>query len=407
MPRVMIVEDEAVLLMLTKTYLTNLNCEIAGEADNGEDAIRLAKEVQPDLILMDISIPGDYDGIRTAKEIIKEQNTPIVFLTSHEDEVTIERATALSPYGYLFKPIRQVELKVVIDITLSRKAIEEKLQESERRYMATEEALRRHQNNLEKMVEDQTANLIMAKEVAEDASHAKSEFLTNMSHELRTPMHQILSYARLGMTKNESAPKEKLLSFFGKIAESGQRLMILLNDLMDLSLLTSGKMPYRKEKADLAWILNNTLLDMRQQFDEKGIQLVYETPDFAATVLCDNIRIEQVFRNLISNSIKYTPEGKQVEIRIERADLVTGDTAVPGVRIDVADQGVGIPENERDTIFEKFSQSSRTKTGAGGTGLGLAICNEIIKQHDGIIKAENNSSGGATLRVNLPYYQAS
>ncbi|MBT3226365.1 MAG: response regulator [Deltaproteobacteria bacterium] len=408
MSRIMIVEDEAIILSLIKTYLLNLQYEIAAEACSGEEAIRLVKTVKPDIILMDISIPGDYDGIRTAQEILKEQNIPIIFLTSHTDEETIDRATGLSPYGYLFKPIKQIELQVAIDITLSRKAIEKQLRTSEARYKSAEETLRLHQTDLENMVAAQTGDLKEAKESAERANQAKSEFLTNMSHELRTPMHQILNFSKFGMTKIETAPKEKLASFFSKIYDSGNRLMVLLNDLMDLSLMTSGKMAYYMEEYDLTWILKNTITDMHQQLEEKTIQLDFKIPssNILTTIICDNIRIEQVFRNLLSNGIKFTPEGRQIEIQFAAEDLKMPDKKVPGLKISIADQGVGIPENELDTIFEKFSQSTRTKTGAGGTGLGLAICSEIVTQHNGFISAENNPHGGATFSIFLPYQPA-
>lgn len=406
MPRVLVVEDESVLLLLIKTHLQSLQCKVVGEANDGKEAVELARTLNPDIILMDISMPGEIDGINAAEMILKEQGIPIIFVTSHTDEETINKATSLSPSGYLFKPIKKIELKVAIDIALSRKAVEEKLLESERRYKASEEALRLHQTDLEKMVAEQTADLIKAKDIAEKANHAKGEFLTNMSHELRTPMHQILSYAQLGMSKKLSTPVEKLLDFFGKIADSGQRLMDLLNDLMDLSTLTSGKMLYQMNKFDLTWIIKSMVMDIDQQFKEKEIELIFELPDFQANVMCDNVRIEQVFRNLLSNTMKYTSAGKQVAIRIGQADLVSenGET-VPGVTVDVADQGVGIPEDELNSIFEKFSQSTRTKTGAGGTGLGLAICNEIVRQHGGTIVATNNADGGATFRITLPFLQ--
>lgn len=121
----------------------------------------------------------------------------------------------------------------------------------------------------------------------------------------------------------------------------------------------------------------------------------------------DPTRIGQVVRNLVWNAVKFTPPGRRVRVRIEATDLPAGrrqDDAgtLAGWRLTVTDEGVGIPESELDAVFEKFVQSSKTKSGAGGTGLGLAICREIVTAHGGRIWARNNSAGGADLIVELP-----
>mgnify|MGYP000107824263 CR=1 FL=1 len=117
----------------------------------------------------------------------------------------------------------------------------------------------------------------------------------------------------------------------------------------------------------------------------------------------DSTRIIQVIYNLVSNSIKFTPEGKKITISFEQAALPGSfKEEIPALAVIVQDEGVGIPQNELSKVFDKFFQSSKTKTGAGGTGLGLAICMEIVKEHKGKIWAENNPSGGAKFTFIIP-----
>ncbi|WP_374353926.1 PAS domain S-box protein [Chitinimonas sp.] len=236
--------------------------------------------------------------------------------------------------------------------------------------------------------------LLTAKELAEAASRAKSEFLANMSHELRTPMHAVLSFAELGERKAETEPA-KVAHYFGRIRSSGQRLLQILNDLLDLSKLEAGKMRYDFRPLQLASTVREVADEFAPLARQQQLRLHVDIGTPAPDVCADALRIGQVVRNLVSNAIKFSPPDGEVWVRIH----ISGDDWVELV---VEDQGVGIPESELSAIFDKFTQSSKTKTGAGGTGLGLAISREIVEAHRGRILAENRPEGGARFFVALP-----
>lgn len=246
------------------------------------------------------------------------------------------------------------------------------------------------------------ANLRIAKQQAEMANIAKSEFLSNISHELRTPMHHILNYSQLGIRKINNITKDKIKHYFSQIRKTGDRLMVLLNDLLDLSKLESGKMDYKMDIYSLRTIVDEVSSELQPLSDEKSITIVIDSEEIATEVYCDDFRISQVLQNLLSNAIKFTPEGKSIRISFEQEKVLLEHSSGQALKVMIKDQGIGIPENELNAVFDKFIQSTRTRTGAGGTGLGLAICAEIIKAHGGRIWVTNNDEGGATFSFLIP-----
>ncbi|MBE9532701.1 MAG: hypothetical protein IMF04_01140 [Proteobacteria bacterium] len=253
-----------------------------------------------------------------------------------------------------------------------------------------------------KLLEIKSKELSFAKNKAEDLQHqaeeankSKSEFLANMSHELRTPMHGILSFANIGVEMIDTASKEKLALYFSNIQISGDRLLALINDLLDTSKFEAGKMEVSPIESDLISLLNNCQLEQSQRVE--NLQLSFEVNAQKETMIgfFDPIRIGQVITNLLSNAIKFSPKGGKilVEMRYGEADEI---------QFSIHDQGVGIPNEELEVIFDPFIQSSKTKTGAGGTGLGLAISRQIINIHHGKIWAENTPHGGAIINFTLP-----
>ena len=241
-----------------------------------------------------------------------------------------------------------------------------------------------------------------ARDRAVAASRSKSEFLANMSHELRTPMHAILSFATMGKDDALASDRDELQHYFARIRQSGDRLMGLLNDLLDLSKLNAGKMTFDFVDQDLIELVKSVLNEYEAMLASKKLSLEVCEPDFNTEIAFDKERMAQVLRNLISNAIKFSYEGKMITIAFTEATVsgMTGDVAA--IRMDIIDQGVGIPEDEQLAVFEQFQQSSRTNHNAGGTGLGLAICKEIMLAHNGEIRVVENPEGGAIFQVAIP-----
>ena len=272
---------------------------------------------------------------------------------------------------------------------------------------AAEAELRRHRDHLQELVEERTADLRSAKEAAEKASEAKSEFLANMSHELRTPMHSVLSFAGLGEERAHAQQQEKLAHYFQRIHQSGDRLLTLLNNLLDLSKLEAGMMQLNLSRQDIGLLVREAIAESEGWAAARHIHIELDMSLPDPWIILDPVRFGQVIRNLLSNAVKFSSADTCVRVLISAAHLPRGRRAsdladIPAVRVEVRDEGIGIPEEELELVFDKFVQSSKTKTGAGGTGLGLAICREIVIAHRGTITACNNPGGGASLIVTLP-----
>jgi PAS domain S-box-containing protein len=230
-----------------------------------------------------------------------------------------------------------------------------------------------------------------ARDAAEEASRTKTEFLANISHELRTPLQSILGFSELGIMR--SGGQERLQAMFSDIHGSGQRMLALVNDLLDASKLDAvGALELRAE--DLREPVDAVMRELAPLTAKRQLTLAVELPaPMPAHV--DPPRFQQAVRNVLANAIKFAPQGGIIELRGDRTDE-------GALHLCVADRGPGIPDDELERIFDPFVQSSATKDGSGGTGLGLPISRRIVEMHGGRLYAANREGGGAEFHLILP-----
>ena len=258
----------------------------------------------------------------------------------------------------------------------------------------TKETLQRQNADLEGTVHERTEQLQIAKDAADQANLAKSDFLANMSHELRTPLHGILSFARFGVQRFEKVERAKLLTYFERIESSGNTLLKLLNELLDLSKLEAGAMELALGQVELHSLVFDVVEEYAALVREKNLSIQTPHDSSHAIVWADRQRLAQVIRNLLNNALKFTPGGGTITVSVSENDQM--------VTLSIHDSGPGIPDDECESVFDKFVQSKTTRSGAGGTGLGLSICRQIVMLHQGAIWAEPTHGQGALVHVALP-----
>ncbi|HKZ08502.1 MAG TPA: ATP-binding protein [Methylomirabilota bacterium] len=231
----------------------------------------------------------------------------------------------------------------------------------------------------------------------EAASRHKSEFLANMSHELRTPLNAILGFSEVLHEGMFGEVNEKQAEYLRDILESGRHLLSLINDILDLSKIEAGRMELDSADFDLPSAIENALTLVRERAGRRGIQLGHATDRALGVVHADERKLKQVLLNLLSNALKFTPEGGRVDVRA----VSRGDHA----EISVADTGVGIAPEDQETIFEEFRQVGASEKKVEGTGLGLALSRRFIELHGGRMWVTSEVGKGSVFSFTLPLRQ--
>jgi signal transduction histidine kinase len=228
----------------------------------------------------------------------------------------------------------------------------------------------------------------------EAASRHKSEFLANMSHELRTPLNAIIGFSEVLSEKMFGELNEKQEEYSKDIHASGQHLLSLINDILDLSKIEAGRMELELTDFDLPQAIDNALILVRERAGRRGITLEHSVDERLGEIRGDERKVKQVLLNLLSNALKFTPEGGRVDVR---AGMVDGMA-----EISVTDTGVGIAPEDQGAIFEEFRQVGTADKKSEGTGLGLTLCRKFVELHGGRIWVNSQVGAGSTFTFTIP-----
>jgi signal transduction histidine kinase len=226
----------------------------------------------------------------------------------------------------------------------------------------------------------------------ETASRHKSEFLANMSHELRTPLNAIIGFSEVLGERLFGELNDKQAEYIGDIAESGRHLLALINDILDLSKVEAGRMELDLADVDAGKTIAHTLSLVRERAERCSIVIGSNVE--AVTVRADERKVKQVLLNLLSNALKFTPQGGRIDVRVK--------ALADRIEVSVADTGVGIAPEDQDKVFEEFRQVGASAARVEGTGLGLAISRKFIELHGGRMWLESAPGKGSTFTFSLP-----
>ena len=359
-----------------------------------EEALETVRNIRPDCVLLDHHLP-DGTGLEFMTELSAlagGQIIPVVMMTGTGSETVAVEAMKSGVQDYLIKghavsedvlrAIKGAMFRVHTELILGQQR-----EELERLYEEAREASAKKDQLL--------TDLKIAKDAAEKANAAKDEFLAALSHELRTPLTPILS--AVSALDASTVSREELVRTFTIIQRNIELEARLIDDLLDLTRITRGKLHIERQTVDLHECLRHAEEICAADLVKKNIQVSHQIEAVQHHIAGDSARLQQVFWNILANAVKFTPHGGHISIE-------TRNPPTDGIEVRVRDSGIGIPEENLNSIFNAFDQgpASRAKSG-GGLGLGLAIAKALVEAQSGTIVAASEGTGkGAEFRVDLP-----
>lgn len=417
-PKILYIDDDSNNRALINRLLTSYNFQVI-EAETGLEGIQIAQENTPDLILMDINMPG-LDGHETTtrmRTISGLNKTPIIALTIRTTAGERELALTAGCDGYISKPINVDKFPhQIIDYLQGYK---DKISHDEKYHF-----LGKYSQKLVERLESKIIQLEEANVRLQKIDKIKSDFVTLAAHELRTPITLVYGYSRLLQTEIQELDDDKLFengrigNLTDRIYSSVRRLSEVVNDILNISLIEADEMRLERRQVRLVDIINTALEELTLTKSGRAIDITLENLDELPEITGDRERLRQVFWNILSNAVKFTPDNGSILIKgwVAYPEDVPDDNTTEGdVVIMIKDTGIGIDRSEQKEIFERFyivgdtayHSTSKTAFGGGGMGLGLPIAQGIIAAHSGRIWVESpgrdtENYPGSTFYILLP-----